>query len=89
MNSFLHVFHALEGSPALAATVRKPLSQDKNEAPTVDAGTAGVDLRITQYRQSIYAHERLIEKLYDLARADRFDELHDAIRAEYLAIHGG
>lgn len=56
--------------------------------PTVDAGTAGVDLRISQLRQAIYAHERLIDRMYDLARANRNAELHDVIRAEYLAIHG-
>jgi hypothetical protein len=56
---------------------------------TADAGIlSGDKLVISQYRQAIYGYERLIEQLYDLARADRFDELHDAIRAEYLAIHG-
>lgn len=56
---------------------------------TADAGTPEHDqLVIDQYRQAIYAHERLIEKLYDLVRADRYDELHDAVRAEYMKIHG-
>lgn len=56
---------------------------------TAGAGTSEHDaLVISQYRQSIYGYERLIEKLYDLARADRFDELHDLVRAEYLSIHG-
>lgn len=64
------------------------------ERPTAGIGTAdagipsGDKLVIAQQRQSIYGYERLIEQLYDLARADRFDELHDAIRAKYLAIHG-
>ena len=56
---------------------------------TAGAGSSSRDkLVIDQQRQSIYGYERLIDKLYDLARADRFDELHDAIRAAYLAIHG-
>jgi hypothetical protein len=46
------------------------------------------ELVVSQYRQAIYAHERLIDKLYDLARAERWDELHDLVRAEYLSIHG-
>jgi hypothetical protein len=96
MNSFLHVFHALEGSPASAATVDKSyvISRDKNEAPNAGIGTADAgipkhdELVVSQYRQAIYAHERLIDKLYDFARAERWDELHDLVRAEYLAIHG-
>lgn len=90
-HTMLGIDRILNGSPTSAATAHKPCmtSQSENEvSPTVDAGTAGVDIRIARYRQAVYAHERLIEKLYDLARADRFDELHDAIRAEYLEIHG-
>lgn len=64
------------------------------EGATADLGAAKVSLPthdeivISQYRQAIYAHERLIEKLYDLARAERYDELHDLVRAEYRDIHG-
>jgi len=66
----------------------------ESEDATADLGAAKVslpahdELGISQYRQAIYAHERLIDKLYDLARAERYDELHDLLRAEYLEIHG-
>jgi hypothetical protein len=64
------------------------------EGATADLGTAKVslpthdELVISQYRQAIYAHERLIDKLHDFARAERWDELHDLVRAEYREIHG-
>lgn len=83
-----------DDSPASADTANKSLSHGQKDVHhaglgSVEAGIlSGDKLVIDQQRQSIYGYERLIEKLYDLARADRFDELHDAIRAEYLAIHG-
>jgi len=48
---FTHTLRALDGPPSSAATVRKPyvISQDKNEAPTADAGTAGVSTHIVRY----------------------------------------
>lgn len=55
---------------------------------TAGAGSSSCDrLVIDQYRQAIYAHERLIEKLYDLM-PERMDDAYDLVRAEYLAIHG-
>jgi hypothetical protein len=74
----------MPGSPALV----------EGSSPTAGPRTAGAgtsehdELVISQYRQAIYAHERLIDKLYDFARAERWDELHDLVRAEYLSIHG-
>lgn len=68
----------MPGSPALV----------EGPSPTVDARTAGVDIQISQYRQEVYGYERLIERMYDLARANRYDELHDVVRAKYLSIHG-
>jgi hypothetical protein len=73
----------MPGSPALV----------EGSSPTAGPGTAGAGssscdrLVIDQYRQAIYAHERLIEKLYDLM-PERMDDAYDLVRAEYLAIHG-
>ena len=89
-----HIFRSLEkhfpsAIPNEPQQPRNRISSAPVEglSPTAGIGTADAGT-LAQYRQAIYAHERLIEKLYDLARADRFDELHDAIRAEYLSIHG-
>ena len=72
--------HPMSRCPGL---VERPVP---SASPCADTGTAGVS--DSSHRAFVYKHERLIEQLYDLARAERFDELHDVVRAEYLAIHG-
>lgn len=86
---FTHTLSVLDVSTRAAATARKPQVQtlgNEGSSPRADLGTAEVS--VSQYRARIYEFERLIDRLYDLARADRFDELHDELRAEYRAIHG-
>ena len=85
-----HVFKALDrierrepqqpmpGNPALV----------EGSSPTAGIGTADAGTFLAQYRQEVYGYERLIEQLHDLARANRYDELHDLVRAKYLSIHG-
>lgn len=96
MNSFLHVFHALEGSPTSAATARKPYmtSQSENEvSPTAGPRTAGAgtsehdELVVSQYRQSIYGYEQLINRLHDLL-PENVDAAYDLVHRAYLEING-
>lgn len=74
--------------PAATAPVCRRAEQE-GLSPTAGTGTAGVgDLLVSQYRARIFQYERLIDRLYDMARAERYDELHDELRQEYRAIHG-
>lgn len=92
-HTMLGIDRILNGSPASADTANKPLSHGQKDVPnaglgSVEAGILSGDaLVIAQYRQAVYAHERLIEKLYDLM-PERVDDAYDLVRAEYLAIHG-
>lgn len=65
--------------------VERPASSSP-ASPT--AGTAGVGDFSAQYRARIYGYERLIDRLYDLAHAERFDDLTCLVTDEYRAIHG-
>lgn len=79
--------------PPSADTAHKPLSQGQKDVPhaglgSVEAGfPEDAKLRLSQQRQTIYGHERLIEKLYDLLPG-KVDEAYDLVRAAYLEIHG-
>jgi hypothetical protein len=76
-----HVFKALDRieqrSPASAATVDKPLSHDKNDAPHADTGTAGVGaLDPVTCRARYYdAASRILEEEGQLLSHDNADEL--------------
>lgn len=87
-HTMLGIDRILNGSPASADTANKSLSHGQKDVPHAGLGSVEAGIHIAQYRQEIYAYERLIESLYDLARANRYDELHDMVRAKYLAIHG-
>lgn len=99
-HTMLGIDRILNGSPSSSGGQhgrKSALSGAQHERPEEDSqagsGTAGAGslsgdkLVIAQYRQAIYAHERLIEKLYDLM-PERMDDAYDLVRAEYLAIHG-
>jgi hypothetical protein len=89
-----HTFSAIDRILNGSSKPQQPRNREsfatvEGSSPCADTGTAGVsDLLVSQYRARIYQHERLIDRLWDLVRAERWDEAHDVVRAEYRAIHG-
>ena len=86
-----HTFRALETSASSRDPQqlrnRQSFAPVEGSSPAADARTAGISVLSTEHRAAIRAHERFVEKLYELL-PDRADDAYDLVRAEYLAIHG-